>query len=160
MNTTDSYGAIIAAVMKMMNQINQLESRPKRFGTDVAIYRSEIHTIAAIGAQPGCKVSELANALGIAKPSVTEIVRKLVAKGLIEKYQLPNNRKEVRVRLTPKGATANQGHTAYHADMYARIYAQMERLPAQVLVAFKASLDAINAFLTAEIGGISPGDAK
>ena len=158
MNASDDCGKIIAAVMKMMNQMNQLESTPKRFGTDVPIYRSEIHTVAAVGDNPECNATELAEVLGIAKPSVTEIVRKIEAKGLIEKYKHPGNRKEVRMRLTRKGVTAYGGHAEYHAAMYASIHAHIERVSAEALREFKTALDEINAFLTGELQSIGETD--
>ena len=160
MSTVNGRGEIIAAVMKMMNQMNRLESRPRLFGTDVPIYRSEIHTITAIGDNPGRNVTELAEILGIAKPSVTEIVQKIEGKGLIERYKLPANRKEVRIRLTRKGVTAYQGHIEYHTDMYTNIYAHMERVPAKALHEFKIALDEINAFLDTEIRNTGERDER
>ncbi|MBA7712956.1 hypothetical protein ES703_121950 [subsurface metagenome] len=60
MNRTEIYGQVIAAVLRLLNQMNQMENIPKSFRTDVQIHPSEIHTIAAIGDHPGCNISELA----------------------------------------------------------------------------------------------------
>lgn len=160
MNTTDIYGKIIAAVLRMLNQMNRMEDMPKSFGTDVQIHPSEIHTIAVIGNRPGCNISELAEELGIAKPSATEIVQKIEAKKLVEKYKLPENKKEVRIKLTPKGSTAYKGHAEYHAEMYSKIYSHLKKLPEESLNEFKAALDNISSFLDAEIREESKGENR
>lgn len=160
MNTKDLYGQIIAAVLRILNQMNQMEDMPKSFGTDVQIHPSEIHTIAAIGDRPGCNISELAKELGIAKPSVTEIVQKIEGKKLIEKYKLPNNKKEVRIKLSPKGSTAYNGHAEFHAEMYSKIYSHMKKLPKESLNEFKAALDNISSFLDGEIREESKGENR
>ncbi len=95
----------------MMHQMNRMEDMPKSFGTAVKMY-----TIAAIGDRPGCNISELAEGLGIAEPSVSEIVRKIEAKQLIERYKPPSNKKEVRMRLTSKGGTAYKGNAEFYAE--------------------------------------------
>ena len=151
MNTKDIYEQIITAVLRMLNQMNQMEDMTKSFGTDVQIHPSEIHTIAAIGNRPGCNISELAEELGIAKPSVSEIVQKIEVKELIEKYKLPANRKEVRLKLTSKGSTVYNGHTEFHAEMYSHIYSHLQKLPEKSLNEFKEALDNICTFLDVKI---------
>ncbi len=131
--------------------MNQMEEMPKLFGTDVLIHTSEIHTIAAIGNRPGCNISELAVELGIAKPSVSEIVQKIETKDLVKKYKLPANRKEVRLKLTPKGEAAYKGHAEFHADMYSNIYSHMKKMPEESLNGFKAALDNISTFMGSKI---------
>ena len=140
--------------------MNRMEDMPKYFGTDAQIHPSEIHTIAAIGNRPGCNISELAEELGIAKPSATEIVQKIEAKKLVEKYKLPENKKEVRIKLTPKGSTAYKGHAEYHADMYSKIHSHLKKLPEESLNEFKAALDNISSFLDAEIRKASKGENR
>ena len=151
MNTKDIYEQIITAVLRMLNQMNQMEDMARTFGTDFKIHPSEIHTIVAIGNRPGCNISELAGELGIAKPSVSEIVQKIEAKELVKKYKLPANRKEVRLKLTSKGLNAYNGHTEFHAEMVANIHSHMQKLPANSLNEFKAALDNISAFLDMKI---------
>ncbi len=151
MNKKDIYRQTMAAVLRMLNQMNQMEDMPKSFGTDLLIHTSEIHTIATIGDHPGCNISELAEELGIAKPSVSEIVQKIEAKDLIEKYKLPANRKEVRLKLTEKGSVAYKGHAEFHADMFSNIYSHMKKIPEESLNEFKAALDNISTFLDAKI---------
>ena len=151
MNTKDIYEQIITAVLRMLNQMNQMEDMARTFGTDVKIHPSEIHTIVAIRNRPGCNISELATKLGVAKPSVSEIVQKIEAKELVEKYKLPANRKEVRLKLTSKGLAAYHGHAEFHTEMVSNIHSHMRKLPVKSLNEFKAALDNISAFLDMKI---------
>ncbi len=160
MRTPDIYKQLIAAVLRLLNQLNQMEKTPQPFGTDIQIHPSEIHTIAAIGDHPGCNMSELAGELGIAKPSVSEIVQKMEAKKLIARYKLLKNRKEVRLKLTPKGLTAYKGHAEFHADMYSEIYSHMKKLPEEALREFKDTLDQISSSLGTETPDTTEGESK
>lgn len=143
---------IIAAVLKMVNQLNRMEELPRTFGTDLPIHPSEIHTVAAIGNNRGCNISELAETLGISKPSVSEIVRKIEEKGLVERFKLPTNRKEVKLRLTEKGTAAYNGHKDFHREMYEDIRLHMEKIPHETLGVFKSALENICAILEMKIG--------
>ena len=158
--TPDLYKQLIAAVLRLLNQLNQMEKTPQPFGTDIQIHPSEIHTIAAIGDHPGCNMSELAGELGIAKPSVSEIVQKMEAKKLIARYKLLKNRKEVRLKLTPKGLTAYKGHAEFHEEMYSEIYSHMKKLPKEALNEFKAALNNISSFLDAKMRDTTKGGSK
>jgi len=142
---------IISSVLKILNQMKNMEEIPRKFGTDIQIYPSEIHTVAAIYTKPGCNISELAEELGISKPSVSEIIRKLENKKLVERYKLPVNKKEVRLKLTTKGISAAQGHDDFHGEMYSRIRFHMDQIPGEALREFKGALDHINNFMAIKI---------
>jgi len=151
MNNYPIQEQIISSVLKMMNQMNTMEEMPRKFGTDIQIHPSEIHTVEAISANPGCNISELAELLGISKPSVSEIIRKLEDKELVERYKLPVNKKEVRLKLTSKGTRAAQGHTDFHGEMYSQIRFHMDKIPDEALHEFKGALDHINNFMANKI---------
>jgi len=60
----------------------QSHSAGKDFGTGVMLYRAEIHTIRAIGDNPGINVTKLAESMGITKVAISQTVNKLVRKKL------------------------------------------------------------------------------
>ncbi|WP_127531992.1 MarR family winged helix-turn-helix transcriptional regulator [Paenibacillus kobensis] len=51
----------------------------------------------------GPKASDLARSLGVTMPTVTQMVNVLEARGLLERHRDPNDRRAVRIRLTPEG---------------------------------------------------------
>jgi DNA-binding MarR family transcriptional regulator len=58
--------------------------------------------------------SDLAKSLGVSKPSVTAIVRKLLQKGYVEKVQSAEDRRAFYVLLTEKGKDLSLLHDNIH----------------------------------------------
>ncbi|MBN1195419.1 MAG: MarR family transcriptional regulator [Methanomicrobiaceae archaeon] len=105
-----------------MNRMNEIEAIPAYFGTDQLLHPSEIHTLQALGLNPDINVTTLGTRMGVSRGAASQIVSRLAGKGLIEKYRLPDNEKEVRLRLTPEGRIAFHRHEAEHEWVHRRIY--------------------------------------
>ena len=63
----------------------------------------KIRVLFLIGRSGPVSVGQVASGLGIAQPSATEIIEKLVGKGLVERTADPSDRRIVRVGLTERG---------------------------------------------------------
>jgi DNA-binding MarR family transcriptional regulator len=124
----DQAADLMRLIGMIMNKITTLEKLPRDFGTGDKLFPSEIHTIEAIGQQPGINMTDLASVLGISKPAVAQIVGKVVKKKLVERYNGSHNRKEVRARLTEKGESAFRRHQEFHARMNAVFLDRLRRL--------------------------------
>jgi DNA-binding MarR family transcriptional regulator len=86
------------------------------FGTGVLMYRREIHTIQSIGRNPGINVTNLAEYMGVTKGAVSQIIKKLIKKGLVRRTHTPGNAKEVVLELTELGWTGFHNHEKFHMD--------------------------------------------
>ncbi|MCK4514396.1 MAG: MarR family transcriptional regulator [Spirochaetaceae bacterium] len=95
----------------------QMASTPKRYGTGTLYHRLEIHLVDTVGKREGINVTELARAHGITKSAVSQAVKKLERKGLIERYRMPDNRKEVLFRITTEGRVAFEAHLNFHVQV-------------------------------------------
>jgi len=105
---------LLETMMRIMNKTFSVMSEPRKFGTENVLYASEIHMLDVIGRNAGINVTEIADKLGITKGAVPKIIRKLIKKDLIYRYQSPNNKKIVQFNLTDKGQTAFQQHSEFH----------------------------------------------
>ncbi|WP_215827733.1 MarR family transcriptional regulator [Pelorhabdus rhamnosifermentans] len=115
------YIEIIEKMACLLNKINQVNKIPCDYGTGHILYRSEIHMIEAINNHENVNASELANILGITSGAITQVTSKLVKKGLIEQFRMPNNKKEVYYRLTNLGKIANAKHSKNHEKLYRNV---------------------------------------
>lgn len=113
--------------MQTINRMHEFETIPMDFGTGL-LYPSEIHTIQAVGLQPGMNVTTLAGRMGVSRGAASQMVGRLAGKGLVEKYRTRDNEKEVCLRLTPKGLVAFRGHEAQHGWVHRRIYERVGEL--------------------------------
>ncbi|MGO1118329.1 MarR family winged helix-turn-helix transcriptional regulator [Rhodovibrionaceae bacterium A322] len=101
----------------LMQKIDAVDAKPKEFGTGMKLHRSEIHGVQAIGALSGRNMMALADHLQVTKGAVSQLVSKLVKKGLVRKVRREDNAKEVLLELTDLGWTAYHKHEEFHALM-------------------------------------------
>jgi len=111
-------GQIMEQFIRVMNKFNRLDRIPMDFGIEQMLFPSEIHTIEAIGRNRGINVTELAEILGITKGAASQMVKKLLQKGLVAKLKHHVNDKELILKLTAKGENAFQDHEKFHREMH------------------------------------------
>jgi DNA-binding MarR family transcriptional regulator len=107
--------------MRINHKLDVMEKTPHDFGSGDLLNRSEIHMIMEIGRQSDVNVTDLAGHLKISKSAISQMIRKLSGKNLVEKYRDPDNDKEVFMRLTSRGRIAYLGHEHHHAKMDDRL---------------------------------------
>lgn len=118
---------------RILNKLKEAEKIPLDYGSGEKLHSSEIHTIAYIGSHPDINVTNLAKIMGVTKGAISQAIKKLEKKKLVERYQNPTNNKEILLRLTKKGQIDYHGHEAYHAKYDAQWFEALEKLtPEQI----------------------------
>ena len=115
--------SIIEKYLLLVEKISNTTKTFNSFGTDVDIYRSEIHVIQLIGDRTGLHLSEISRLIGVTKGTVSQIVKRLEGKGLVEKQIDESNNTRQLISLTGKGETAYQAHVDYHNRNYQEMHA-------------------------------------
>ncbi|WP_245600818.1 MarR family winged helix-turn-helix transcriptional regulator [Streptomyces sulphureus] len=75
-----------------------------------------LHLLDAVPADGSINVVGLSRATDVPKGTVSKHVRRLVVAGALERHRLPDNLKEVHLRLAPVGAEIQQAHRSLHAQ--------------------------------------------
>lgn len=102
---------------RVMNKMKRIEQKPRRFGTDFLLYPSEIHTIEAIGRNAGINVTALAALQGVTKGAVSQIIQKLLKKGMVVRMKDEMSDREVLLKLSDTGKIAYQAHADFHSQI-------------------------------------------
>ena len=103
---------------KLVKLAAQLEKTPRRFGTEEPLSSREIHIIEASGDHGEIfSVTDLAGLLGVTKGAVSQNLKKMEKKGLINKIEDPQNSSRSIVKLTSKGKMAYYAHKHWHETM-------------------------------------------
>jgi DNA-binding MarR family transcriptional regulator len=123
------YQKLLESFFRIVNHFAVIEKRPKKYGTDELFHKLEIHTIHAIGENPGINITELAKWHGITKSAVSQVVKKLEKRGHIFRYKAPDNDKEVLFKLTEKGRKPYEGHKKLHAKIDESLIEEIAALP-------------------------------
>ena len=106
---------------RIINKIKRIEKTPRHFGTRTLLYPSEIHTIEAIGSQPGINITQLATLQGVTKGAVSQVIRKLVDKNMVQRMKDEKSDREVLLTLSPQGETAFEAHKDFHSRVEPRL---------------------------------------
>lgn len=84
----------------------------------------EAHMLEYIGKNKAINATHIADELRITRGGVTKIAARLIKRGLIEKFQLQGNRKEVYYKLTSAGKKTD----AVHAEMHQRLMSELDEI--------------------------------
>lgn len=109
----DISGRLIA----VFDNIMRLEHMFILDGLEGKLSISEIHTIAAIGGEDFCSMSEVAGKLKITVGTLTVAINKLVKKGYVERHKSEQDRRIVKLRLTEMGKEVDQIHREFHRQL-------------------------------------------
>lgn len=113
---------------RIINKMNESESKNRDYGTGDRLSPAEIHLLQAIETNKGKKITELAEALGVTKGAVSQMVKKLESKGLVLKYGVSGNEKDVLLKLTASGTKAKNGHDRHHARFMEEVKSSLDDL--------------------------------
>jgi DNA-binding MarR family transcriptional regulator len=135
---------IINLYFKSLELFKNLESTPRDFGSGNLLFKSEVHTLSAIGFNPGINLTSLAAEMSVSKSAVSKFVRKLLDKHLIQKYIEEDNKKEVIFYLTDIGKTVFEGHEAFKKSYFSGIYELLAQLKQEEKIFLTNFLKSLN----------------
>lgn len=101
-------------ILRVVWKLFAADRKTRYYGTDQPLHEAEIHMIKAIKEHEGIHVTGLAEALGVTKGAVSQILMKLARKGMIVKDRDADNQSRLVLRLSPKGETAHIHHEQFH----------------------------------------------
>lgn len=104
---------IIDALQKIQEDLESMTHK-----LDDTLNLSKIHCIHSIGNIENPNVTKIAAELGMTTGAITKICKKLFSDNYIEKYQNPENNKEVYYKLTEKGQELYEIHKVIHYEIY------------------------------------------
>lgn len=112
----------------------------------------EIHTLTYIDDSPGITATELAKIWHKSKSAISQVVKKLVDSGYVEKCYKENNEKTLCLYATQKGRRLSSVHKAYDvADITQTTAYLIEQCGESDLDAFYRIIDKYNMLLKADL---------
>ena len=113
---------------RVIHKYTQIESKAWDYGNGVLLSRPEIHTISLVSSEPGISVTAVAKKRGITKGAASQMIYKLVGKGILEKRVSPHSDAQVSLYLTPLGQELNHLHDQYHQQHAEPIFQSLNSL--------------------------------
>jgi DNA-binding MarR family transcriptional regulator len=115
--TNASPFSLIGRFSRVAKLWRQVEGKARKFGTEDNLSGPEIHLIEVVGENEGLSVTDLAGRLGITKGAVSQTLKKLEARKLVDKRTDPANTSRITVKLSTKGKVAYYSHLEWHEAM-------------------------------------------
>ncbi|MCB6994062.1 nitronate monooxygenase [bacterium 210820-DFI.6.37] len=140
----DNVRKINDILVNLFNVVLKLEEKAIKESTNRDLSITELHTLAAIGQGRPKTMSQVAASLKISVSTLTAAVNKLVKKGYVDRFRIPEDRRIVKIRLTDTGAAAVREHEAFHMAMISDAISQV---PEDQIGKFIESIDNINEYL-------------
>ncbi len=103
--------------------ILSMEEQSVRSCTHLGLSTGEFHLIQVVGngGEDGISVSEIADAIHVARPTASVAVNKLARRGYVSKERSAQDGRSIRVRLTRQGRLAYAYHRYYHRQLFNRL---------------------------------------
>ena len=93
--------------------MEEYDSLPHYYG-EIVLYQAEAYIVNWIGKIPDITITELAERLKKTPSACSQIVRKLIDKGLVTQERNLQNKRIYNLRLTEEGETAYREHIAFN----------------------------------------------
>lgn len=141
----DAYKTINNTLVRLINEIWELEAKAIITEEFKDITNNDMHVIEAVGLGEGENMSSIARKLNITVGSLTTAMNSLVKKGYVVRKRSEEDRRVVLIKLTDKGIKAYHHHEDYHRQMTQAI---LDTLDEEEMVVWVKSLDALTEFFT------------
>ncbi len=142
----------LRTLCRVLEKYTRVSRMPMDFGVDEPLFPSEVHMISAVHELGEASVSELGKQFGTTKGAASQMVDKLVAKGLLTKERDPEKRSRLIIRTTERGDTAHFNHTAHHNDNDREFFQFIEELPEDEYRTFDKLLTEMNRWMDSYLG--------
>jgi DNA-binding MarR family transcriptional regulator len=108
---------LIDLFLKILHLYSIIGRKPKDYGTGDLLYFTEIHTITMVGKNREINMTQLADMMGVTKGAISQTIRKLVHKNLIQKSN-STNKKEFNLKLSEKGNAVYAGQESFQKELF------------------------------------------
>jgi DNA-binding MarR family transcriptional regulator len=108
---------LIDQFLRILHLYSVISRRPVDYGTGDLLYFTEIHTITTLSKNREINMTRLAEIMGVTKGAISQTIRKLVNKNLVEKSNT-DNKKEFNLRLTEKGQVVYKGQMSFQREIF------------------------------------------
>jgi DNA-binding MarR family transcriptional regulator len=135
--------AIGERIKKAVSILNSEQKIARNYGVGFPLNHAEIHLLCIISEHPEENTSQLAVRLNITKGAIAQNTKKLLEKGLMASFHLPENRKELYFELTKLGKKAVSGYYRHHKRLNDRLAEYWKTVSGKDLKIILAFLDAL-----------------
>lgn len=130
----DAYGTFHEVLVKLFNEIMELEQKAIITEEFKDISNNDMHIIEMIGNNEAKNMSTVAKGLKVTVGTLTIAVNNLVKKGYVQRVRSEQDRRVVLISLTAKGLKAYRHHEKFHHEMIEAMLKDLDEQETKILV--------------------------
>ena len=133
------YGDFVEKLVHYGNAYAQNYNTERSFGVGASFSASEIQTLEYIltNQNKNQNMAEMAYYLGIPASTFSKNVNKMMKKGLVEKYHISTNRKEIILRVSDFGKDVYEQYSRFaYERLYKDVFSVLDQVPAEYVEKF------------------------
>lgn len=134
----------------LVNRMVFLEKRHVFRHGELRLHPSELHLLLAVQAEPEANATRLAALLGVTKGAVSQVLKRLEAKGVVLKRVDPAQKNEVTASFTPLGRLALDAFLAEREGSRQRFTQYLDSLPDPEQAVLRRFLAEVSSYLPGE----------
>ena len=112
--TLETSTQIIEQLRRIARKKGELEKEPHEYGTGILMQHAEMYLVEILGQNEGLSVTRIAGIMQITKGAVSQTLKKLEYKGLVQKYPDPANASRTLLYLSAAGKKVLGAHQKWH----------------------------------------------
>lgn len=117
LNSTEINQMTNEILKELFHQIMNIQEKFVDSSSDIKLSRTEIHIIEIIGDCPGSILTDIASKMYITKATASVSINRLIAKGLLKRMQLENDKRKQGLALTDEGRKCYDAHGEFHNQL-------------------------------------------
>lgn len=130
------FNTIMEVIYDISRVTTEYESVPRKYGTEDEIFMVEAHTLNLIGDNENITMTDLVNITKKTKGAISQMIDKLIKKGMVCKTKDANDQRKSILSLTEKGKIIYDYHKKLDEREYGKIFSQMEHYSMEELKLF------------------------
>ena len=133
------YRQVVGSIVRFGNAYANSARYEHSYSTDTKFTPSEVHVLEYVleHEEETVNMAGIADMIGISKAALSKNVKKMVEKGLLEKYKAEGNRKNIILRVSEYGRKAYEEYTRFAYDIaFERLFEKLKDVPDEYLDKF------------------------
>lgn len=133
------YEGFVAGLVEFGNAYARNYDVERNYNTPVEFSASEVQILEYIlqNEDRSLNMAETATRLGIPQSTFSKTIKRIVKKGLLEKYQISNNRKEIIIRVSDYGKEVYKAYCEYaYNALFRRVFEILDEIPEEYVAKF------------------------
>ena len=143
----DTVQKINNTLVSLFNTVLKMEEKALKESSIHNLSIKEIHTLVAIGKGRPKTMTQVAGILKVSVSTLTVAINKLVGKGYVNRFRVPEDRRIVKIELTEQGIAVVKQHEEFHMEMIRDAIAGLSKEEAD---RFAAAIDNVDKFMLME----------